>query len=120
MKFIIDNALSPKLSTSLQELGYDAVHVRDYGMKNESDEMIFDRACNENRIILTTDMDFGKITAKRKSQLTSVILFRKLPFYSYQKLLELLILNFPTIQEPLEKVSIVVIEERRIRIREYK
>ncbi len=52
MRFLVDNALSPRVSNRLSDAGHDAVHVRDYGMQAASDAAIFERAADEDRIVL--------------------------------------------------------------------
>ena len=52
MKFLIDNALPPRIADLLLEAGYDAVHVRAYGMHAARDEEILARALDEDRIVV--------------------------------------------------------------------
>ena len=44
MKFLIDNALSPVVAAELRDGGHDAIHVRDCGLADAADAVIFDRA----------------------------------------------------------------------------
>jgi predicted nuclease of predicted toxin-antitoxin system len=76
MKFLIDNALSPALAALLQQAGHDAIHVRSIGLQHADDDVIFDRAAVERRILVSADADFGTLLAVRSSRQPSVIQFR--------------------------------------------
>jgi predicted nuclease of predicted toxin-antitoxin system len=47
VRFLIDNALSPALTEQLKAAGYDAAHVRDYGLQAATDDEVFARAQQE-------------------------------------------------------------------------
>jgi predicted nuclease of predicted toxin-antitoxin system len=117
MKFLIDNALSPLVAKGLKESGYDAIHVRDYGIQSAEDELIFDRAVMEDRIIVSADTDFGTILALRIQKKPSFILFRHGISHHPDIQIKLLLENLPKIQEDLEQGSIIVFDRERIRIR---
>lgn len=117
MKFLIDNALSPAIASGLRAGGFDAVHVRDYELQAADDETIFDRAAAEDRILVSADSDFSTIIAARNEAKPSIILFRRRTERHPGKQLSLLMNNLTVIQTHLEKGSIVVFENTRIRIR---
>ena len=76
MKFLADMGISPRTVNWLRNQGYDAIHLIEQGLEKLPDEDILIKAQNEERIILTVDLDFGYLLAITRSSLPSVILFR--------------------------------------------
>jgi predicted nuclease of predicted toxin-antitoxin system len=117
MRFLVDNCLSPVVATRLAQAGYDAIHIRDYGLQSALDEDIFARAAEEDRILISGDTDFATILALRREKRPSVILFRRQTQRRPEKQLRLLLLNLPGLCQDLDSGAIVVFDQDRIRVR---
>jgi predicted nuclease of predicted toxin-antitoxin system len=76
MKLLLDMGLAQSTVDFLRDQGYDAVHLREEGLQHLSDEEVIEKARREGRVILTHDLDFGRLIALSQRQLPSAITFR--------------------------------------------
>jgi predicted nuclease of predicted toxin-antitoxin system len=119
MKFLADMGISPASVAWLNQQGHDAKHLSEERLHKLSDREIFDKADKENRVVLTTDLDFGEIAMSASSAKNSVIIFRqedRTPA-SINQYLEKVIYAAKT---ELEKGVILTVQEGRFRIRHLK
>ena len=116
MRFLADMGISPRTVDYLVTLGYDAIHIGVQGHERLEDHEILQLALDEDRVLLTHDLDFGKLMAARAAQFPSVIMFRlrnMQPDVVNPYLRQVL----DSFSEHLEAGSIVSVSTRRIRTR---
>ncbi|MBI3103669.1 DUF5615 family PIN-like protein [Candidatus Daviesbacteria bacterium] len=75
MKFITDENLGIQIPQFLKNLGYNVISVIDVAL-SKPDPDILNIANEENRILITTDKDFGELVFKEKLIHSGVILLR--------------------------------------------
>ena len=73
---LLDQGLPGFAAELLRKRGWDAVHVREIGMRDATDQEILARAAADNRICVTLDKDFHEALAKSQAIYPSVILLR--------------------------------------------
>ncbi len=116
MKFLADMGLARSTVAFLRAQGHDAVHLRDQGLQQLEDDEIVEKARIEGRVILTHDLDFGRIIAVGWASVPSVITFRlndMRPAQVNRYLAEVL----ARFAERLEAGALVSVNERGIRVR---
>jgi predicted nuclease of predicted toxin-antitoxin system len=116
MKFLADMGLARKTVAFLRARGHDAIHLRDEGLQRLGDDRIVEKALDEGRVILTHDLDFGRIVALSRGHLPSVITFRLAdmrPVQVNRYLGEVL----DRFAEQLESGALVSVSEYGIRVR---
>lgn len=116
MRFLADMGVSQRVVEWLRLAGHDAAHLRDEGLQRLPNGQIFQKAADEQRIVLTFDLDFGEILANCGAKTVSVILFslrNTRADFVVQRLNAVLEESGPRLLQG----SIVVVEDGRHRIR---
>jgi predicted nuclease of predicted toxin-antitoxin system len=75
MKFLVDECTGSLTADWLRSLGYDVKSVFD-DMRGASDDVVMNKARNEQRILITNDKDFGEAIFRSKKEHHGVILLR--------------------------------------------
>lgn len=117
MRFLVDASMSPVVVQELRLAGHNAVHVGEVLRLDAPDEDILERAGRDARVIVAADTDFGDLLAARQVAQPSVVLFHRQTGRRPREQAALLLANLPSVESELREGAIVVVEERRVRVR---
>lgn len=117
IKFLLDENLSPLTVKFLKELGFDCVRITDHKDYSRNDKDVAAVAIKEQRILLTTDLDFGEIYHFWSSRSYGVWIMRltDLTVESVNHRLKQFLKSQAFAQ--LDPSGLVILEDRRHRVR---
>lgn len=114
MQFLADENVEWPIVMKLRRLGYDIKAIKEISAGTD-DEAVLQLAFKEKRILLTNDMDFGRLVLHQKKNSAGVVLMRFSNESSAQKIKAIEhLLKFHS--EKLAK-HFTVISEEQIKIR---
>lgn len=115
MRFLEDMGLAQSTVAVLSQMGHDAIHLTPSGLQRLTDSKNVEKSLQEKRIILTHDLNFGRIVALSQHRLPSVVTFRLAdmrPVRVNTRLLEVL----EHISDDLEAGALVTVFEGNFRV----
>jgi predicted nuclease of predicted toxin-antitoxin system len=77
MRILLDEGLPRRAAVLLRETGIDAVHLTEIDDSSTADELILEKARDEERVVVTLDADFHALLALAGSSAPSVIRIRR-------------------------------------------
>jgi predicted nuclease of predicted toxin-antitoxin system len=116
VKFLVDMPLSPAVARWLEQEGHDAVHAYDIGLSHASDEEVLHKAREEERVVVTADLDYPRLLALSGAGGPGLILFRG-GDYGEKQIIELMGRVMASIPAPEFSSSVIVVDKKRIRKR---
>lgn len=116
IKLLADMNISPVTVSNLQIQGWDIIRVVEILPATASDLQILEFARQEERVILSQDLDFSMLLAVGGYNQPSLITLR-LSFTDPEIVTEKILQALPQIEEILTQGAAVTIEDDNIRIR---
>ncbi len=93
------------------------MHVRRYGIHKADDDVVFARATQEERVLISADTDFAAMLNGRQAVKPSVILLKRPSPRRAEAQASLILANRTVMADLLDQGSIIIFEEGRLRAR---
>ncbi len=119
MKFVLDENLSLSLIEVLRELGFEAEHVINVGLRGCSDKKISAYAKKQQAVLITKDLEFANIMIYPKNAHYGLIVLRLPNYFTISRMKESL-KEFLTKSKPEICIgTIIILEVGRFRMRSF-
>ena len=98
MRFLVDENLSPRLASLLEDAGHEANHVAHLGLAAADDATLFEFAENTGAVIISADTDFSAVLARADRSSPSAVQLRRLGGRRLEEQARLLIDNLELLE----------------------
>lgn len=116
MRFKLDENFGTRTQQLFREEGHDVHTVKDEGIQGSSDHRLYEICCNENRCLVSLDLDLSDVTRFEPSKTGGIVIIR-VPRNPSLALLEQLIRQFlKSLAKMSVENSLWIVEVGRIRI----
>lgn len=116
-KFLIDEDMPRSTAKILNAKGYEALDVRDCGLRGKDDNEVFRFAKKEKAVLLTGDLGFGNILNFPIASHSGIVIAHFPNEVSTSELNNHIINAVNSLSEPDFKGNLIIIEPGKIRIR---
>jgi predicted nuclease of predicted toxin-antitoxin system len=118
MRFLLDENVSYRVCPPLKAAGHDAVHVGEIGLASTDDQVILDRARDQDQVLISGDHDFVQLLFSSGDIRPSLILVREVDALPSAALAALLLAALPgQLTELLLAGAIATLTPDRVRVR---
>ena len=113
MKFLVDSCLSKFAVDKLRQSNYDTIWIAEEN-NDPGDEVILERACKENRILVTADKDFGELVFVFQSKHKAIIRLVNIRAIDHGKKILEIIAKY---KKELNSNPLITVDNYRVRIK---
>ncbi len=116
MRFLLNMNIPRSLGRRLEPDGHAWRHAADIGLNEATDEEIIAEARRTDEIVVTHDLDYGRLLAFSAAPRPSVVIFRLRNAHP-DNLYSRFSATRTTIEVPLSHGALVVLEDAAVRVR---
>ena len=113
----MDADLSPRVAQLLSEAGHDAEHVEAFDVLRVSDDMLLAFAASEDRVVVSSDVDYASLFSGEDLTTPSLVLFRSADGLPPDEQAKVLLENLELVAAELESGAIVTFVAGQPRVR---
>jgi predicted nuclease of predicted toxin-antitoxin system len=116
-RFLVDEDLPRSTARALEAAGYEALDVRDVGLRGKTDQQVFEYAQSLGAVLVSADKGFGNLLAFPPDTHHGIVLVRVPNELPTANLNAILIRSLDALQGEDLRGVLVVVESGRTRLR---